>query len=60
MPVVLGQWEYDDWLEPNQPSDALQSLLKPCEHKKLDWHPVSRRMNNAGYDEPDCVEPVED
>ncbi|MFB6346597.1 MAG: SOS response-associated peptidase, partial [bacterium] len=60
MPVILSPEEYDAWLDPeNNDPDQLVELLGPSSSDAVDLHPVSTAVNNPGYDEPGCTEPVD-
>ena len=60
MPAILDPDNYSDWLDPeNQDTKELLSLLKPYTTHKMRAYPVTRRVNNSAYDEPDCIQPIE-
>jgi hypothetical protein len=46
---------WGDWGECAQ---QLNPLYTPCADPRLTWWPVSRKMSNMGYDEPDCSTPI--
>lgn len=58
VPVILPEQTWDDWLARGTTPAALQGILKANEPPELHWHPVSRAVNRAGYDDPDCVERI--
>ena len=58
VPVILPESAWDDWLAGGTPPAALQDILAGSETPGLHLHPVSRAVNRAGYDEPDCIEEV--
>lgn len=55
MPVILDVDRYDDWLGPDQPTDALLAMLGPCPSERVTAYPVSRRVNNVRNDDEGCV-----
>jgi putative SOS response-associated peptidase YedK len=56
MPVLIEPEDYATWLDTGlQRSDALQHLLRPYDADKLAAYPVGMQVNNARYDEADCV-----
>ncbi len=61
MPVVVPETDWRLWfdLEPSR-QEAVASLLKPAPAEALIAHPVSRRVNSPSWDDPACLEPVED
>lgn len=60
MPVILGRQDWDRWLTPDpvQPND-LQDLLVPWQGALL-ARPVSRYVNDAAHEGPECVAPAEE
>lgn len=61
MPVILPPDAEELWLN-RDVTDAvrLQRLLGPYPSEELVCYPVSARVNNARYDAPDCVEPLDE
>src|SRR5580704_16104420 len=60
MPVILPPDLYGPWLDPHiEDTAVLESLLKPYPSAEMHFRPVSRRVNNAKNDDPDCVVPPE-
>jgi putative SOS response-associated peptidase YedK len=58
MPVILNPEDYDQWLALQTPEN-LQALLKPFPADQMLAYPVSKRMNNAAIDDPDCIAEAE-
>ncbi len=58
MPVVLGEADWDAWLNPNLPSTAVKEMLKPCPNDWLSVHPVSRAVSFARNEGPDLIKPL--
>ena len=61
MPVIVPEADWRLWFaleEDRQP--AVLELLRPAPADLLVAHPVSQRVNSPRFDEPACVEPVED
>ena len=60
MPVMLTRREdFEAWLDAaHHPTDEVQKLLKPYAGADLAVFPVSPKVNDYRYDEPDAVEPV--
>jgi putative SOS response-associated peptidase YedK len=59
MPVILGKQDHDLWLDPAVGDKALLApLLKPYANEEIEFHPVSRMVNNPRNDVPQCVEPL--
>lgn len=59
VPVILPATVWDDWLARGTTPRALTGILAESSPPGLRLHPVSRAVNRAGYDEPDCIEEVE-
>ena len=58
MPVILHPDHFQTWLEPHSDREALQRLLVPCPMSTMRFFPVSSRVNNARFDGPECIAPV--
>lgn len=54
MPVILETDAIDPWLA----AEAGPELLVPCPDDVLGAWEVSRAVNNARHEDPDCIEPV--
>jgi putative SOS response-associated peptidase YedK len=57
MPVIIPQSEFDQWINKETTSENLQKLMQPF-NDKLVIYPVSTKVNNPSYKEPDCIHPV--
>lgn len=57
MPAILDPAQWDAWLDPASPADALQALLQPYPGA-LTIQPVSRAVNNPRNDAPTLLEPA--
>jgi putative SOS response-associated peptidase YedK len=59
MPVILRPEDHDRWLAPG-PGDpaALQALLVPYPAGDMTAFPVSRWVNDARHEGPECVAPA--
>ena len=58
MPVILDPAEESAWLDPSTPAEDLHALLAP-DGPRLQTCPVSRNVNDARHDAPDCLDPPE-
>jgi putative SOS response-associated peptidase YedK len=58
MPVILSAADERAWLDPGTPPDDLHALLASAD-PSLVFRPVSRAVNDARHDEPDCLDPPE-
>jgi putative SOS response-associated peptidase YedK len=58
MPVILARDAEDAWLDPETPEPALHELLAAA-GTTLVTRPVSRAVNDARHDAPDCLGPPE-
>jgi len=61
MPVIIAREDWVRWLrtETDQ-AEALTALLSPWQPDDLLAVPVSREVNQPGFDEPSCLDPVWD
>ena len=59
MPVMLDHDSLEAWLRPEESFDTA-SLYAPWPIDDLKLHRVSAAMNKPSYDQPECIEPVED
>jgi putative SOS response-associated peptidase YedK len=56
MPVILRPADAQAWLDPALPlADAL-ALLRPFPDEDLVFYPVTRRVNRASFDDPECIQ----
>jgi putative SOS response-associated peptidase YedK len=58
MPVILPRAAEDVWLDPSTPAGELHDVLASAV-ADLVARPVSRAVNNARHDAPDCLDPPE-
>lgn len=58
MPVILDPAEFDLWLDPAQPLEETQALLRPYPGE-LHVHPVSTRVNSVRNDDAACIQPLD-
>jgi putative SOS response-associated peptidase YedK len=58
MPVILAPDAEAAWLDPQTPAPALHELLAVA-GTTLVARPVSRAVNDARHDAPDCLDPPE-
>ncbi|MEL6814181.1 MAG: SOS response-associated peptidase [Cyanobacteria bacterium J06598_3] len=60
MPVIIHPEDYDLWLDPYlQEGQHVQHLLRPYEPDAMHRYPVSKTVNNARNEVPECIEPIE-
>jgi putative SOS response-associated peptidase YedK len=57
MPVILSPADEPRWLDPDAPAEQLHDLL--ASRQSLVTRPVSRAVNDARHDAPDCLDPPE-
>jgi len=56
MPAILKSEDYDHWLSSETNPLSLHSLLTPYPDELLSIRPVSRKINSAKNDTPECLE----
>lgn len=60
MPVILDPSHELLWIDPATPRDELHDVMRePAAACALVYRPVSRVVNDARHDEPDCLDPPE-
>ena len=59
MPVILAPSQESLWIDPASPADALHAVCAPQAAPRLQFRPVSRAVNDARHDAPDCLGPPE-
>jgi len=61
MPVIIMPDDRKLWLDTSvQDPDMLLPLLEPFSSAALEAYAVSKKVNSPSYNEPDCIEPVQD
>jgi putative SOS response-associated peptidase YedK len=55
MPLILREVDFAAWLDPKRSAEALTALLKPYGAEEMESFPVSRIVNTARIDSPDCI-----
>jgi putative SOS response-associated peptidase YedK len=58
MPVILSRDDEERWLDPDAQAGELHALLAAT-GPPLATRPVSRNVNDARHDAPDCLDPPE-
>jgi putative SOS response-associated peptidase YedK len=58
-PAILRPEDEEQWLDASRtPFAKAKSVLKPYPDELMDAHDVSRIVNSAKYDGPECIRPV--
>lgn len=55
MPVILSSQNYLKWLNPDTSSNQLKSLLLPFPSERMKIRSISKFVNSAKNDSPDCL-----
>lgn len=58
MPVIVDEAEYSRWLDRNVPGKEVANLLRPHSADDMVATQVSRVVNNARNDGPECIEEI--
>jgi len=58
MPAILPRGARERWIDPGADAAGLGALLAPLEDPGLAAYRVSRLVNSAANDSPDCIEPA--
>jgi putative SOS response-associated peptidase YedK len=59
MPVILDRADEQEWLDPATPPVRLEAMLHPLPDDETRARPVSKAVNDARYDGPECLAPPE-
>lgn len=59
MPVILDPLQEQAWIDPETPVDRLHELLRPLPAAGTRARAVSRAVNDARYDGPECLADAE-
>ena len=57
MPVILDRTRFDAWLDPVSDTAMLKAMMRLAPDGSLDCSEVSRRVNNARFDDARCLAP---
>lgn len=60
MPVILPRELFSSWLDPTVQGGELKHLLGPYPAEEIASSPVSRFVNNARNDSPECITPIQE
>ena len=58
VPHILPEHQWTDWLARGTVEESLRAIVAGADPPELRLHPVSRAVNRAGYEDPDCVAEV--
>ena len=58
IPVILDRDAEAAWISPDTPAGELDALMREPA-AALEYRPVSRAVNDARHDAPDCLDPPE-
>lgn len=59
MPAIIAPEDYDVWLDPEpKPSELLLAILPPFSALQMKATPVTRKMSNPRFDDPEAVVPL--
>ncbi len=60
MPVILDPADFERWLSPDLAANDALALLRPSPDAAVEFHAVSKHVNNARNDDPECITPLPD
>lgn len=58
MPVILPRDSWWPWLEPTTSRETLESMMTPYPAELMEAYPVTRKVNQPGFEGPECVERI--
>ncbi|HEV7775167.1 MAG TPA: SOS response-associated peptidase [Conexibacter sp.] len=59
MPVILDPADEEEWLDPGTPPQRLHAMLHALPDEQTHARAVSKAVNDARYDGPECLAPPE-
>lgn len=59
MPVILGEADWQDWLDPDIPPEAAKTMLRPCPEDWIRTYRVGRAVSVAKNDGAELIAPLE-
>ena len=60
MPVIFEKEDVAAWIAPTTKLEKALAMLKPCSSARMVAYPVSRLVNSARHDGPECVAKVDE
>ncbi|MDB6120773.1 MAG: hypothetical protein JWO08_4554 [Verrucomicrobiaceae bacterium] len=58
MPVILPSGLWRPWLDASATDQDLQPMLLPFSAEAMEAYPVTRKVNQKGFDGPECIERI--
>jgi putative SOS response-associated peptidase YedK len=58
MPVMLEPDEEDEWLASDDEAELVE-LLDPYPDELTRAYPISKKVNDPAYEQPDVIEPID-
>ena len=58
MPVILDPADFEHWLSPQLAANDALDLLRPAPDGAVDFHAISKHVNNARNDDAGCIAPL--
>ncbi len=58
MPVIIDPGHYLWWIDGRRNGEGVKSLFRPFPAEKMDCYRVSKLVNNAKNDSPECILPA--
>lgn len=60
-PVVFRAQDAQLWMDPELPCEQAEALARNLSRpaEEFEWYPVSKRVNRAGNEGPDLIQPIE-
>jgi putative SOS response-associated peptidase YedK len=58
MPVIVHPDHWLWWIDERRDGESVKSLLRPYPAEDMDCYRVSKLVNNARNDSPDCIKPA--
>jgi len=58
MPVIVHPDHWWWWIDERRDGESVKSLLRPYPAEDMDCYRVSKLVNNARNDSPDCINPA--
>jgi putative SOS response-associated peptidase YedK len=58
MPVILGERDWDTWMNPDSPAETAKAMLRPCPEEWIRTYPVSRAVSHPRNEGPQLIDKI--
>jgi putative SOS response-associated peptidase YedK len=58
MPVIMPRKFWHAWMDPSATPPELMPMLQAFPAEEMEAYPVTRKVNQKGFEGPECIEPI--